>query len=120
MEKKKFGLWIGKALLFGIFFTILILLIAALLMYRVDVSIKTAGYILILAYVGAPFLGALYLGKKVRERRYLWGLFVGICYFFLFLVLSLWIGEATQLNWLAELRVLLMALAGGVIGGMIS
>ena len=120
MEKKKLGLWISKALIFASVFTLLVLLVAALLMYKADISMDTAGYVLILAYIGAPFLGALYLGKKVVEKRYLWGLFVGICYFLLFLVFSLCMGGTEQLNWVAELRVLLMALAGGVLGGMLS
>ena len=120
MEKKKISLWIGKALLFASIFTVLVLLFTALLMYKADVSMDTAGNILMLAYIGAPFLGALYLGKKVREKRYLWGLLVGICYFLLFLALSLFFGGAEQLNWTAQLRVLLMALTGGLLGGMLS
>ena len=120
MENKKFGLWIGKALLFASIFTVLVLLLTALLMYKADVSMETAGYVLMLAYIGAPFLGALYLGKKVREKRYLWGLFVGICYFLLFLLFSFVMEGAAQPNWMAQLRVLFMALAGGGIGGMIS
>ena len=120
MEKKKIGLWISKALVFASIFTLLVLLFTALLMYKVDLSMDTAGYVLMLAYIGAPFLGALYLGKKVVEKRYLWGLFVGVCYFLLFLVFSLCMGGVEQLNWPAELRVLLMALAGGVFGGMLS
>ena len=120
MEKKKLGLWISKALIFASVFTLLVLLVTALLMYKADISMDTAGYVLILAYIGAPFLGALYLGKKVVEKRYLWGLLVGICYFLLFLVFSLYMGGTEQLNWVAELRVLLMALAGGVLGGMLS
>lgn len=120
MEKKKVGLWISKALVFATVFTLLVLLITALLMYKADLSMNTAGYVLMLAYIGAPFLGALYLGKKVVEKRYLWGFVFGICYFLLFLVLSLSMGGVEQLNWSAEVRVLLMALAGGVLGGMLS
>lgn len=120
MEKKKLGLWISKAVVFASIFTLLILLVTALLMYKADLSMDTAGYLLILAYIGAPFLGALYLGKKVVEKRYLWGLLVGVCYFLLFLMFSLFMGGVEQLNWAAEVRVLLMALAGGVFGGMLS
>ena len=120
MEKKKFGLWISKALIFATVFTLLVLFVTALLMYKADVSMDTAGYVLILAYIGAPFLGAMYLGKKVVEKRYIWGLVVGICYFLLFLVFGLCMGDIEQLNWAAEIRILLMALAGGVLGGMLS
>lgn len=120
MEKKKVGLWISKALVFASVFTLLVLLFTALLMYKADLSIDTAGYVLMLAYIGAPFLGALYLGKKVVEKRYLWGLFVGGCYFLLFLVLSLAMGGVEQLHWAAQVRVLLMALVGGGLGGMLS
>ena len=120
MEKKKLGLWISKSLIFASVFTLLILLFTALLMYKADISMDTAGYVLMLAYIGAPFLGALYLGKKVVEKRYLWGLIVGVCYFLFFLLFSLAMGGVEQLNWTAEVRVLLMALAGGVLGGMLS
>ena len=120
MEKKKVGLWISKALVFASVFTLLILLFTALLMYKADISMDTAGYVLMLAYIGAPFLGALYLGKKVVEQRYLWGLIVGVCYFLLFLVFSLSMRGAEQLDLLAEVRVLLMALVGGIFGGMLS
>ena len=120
MEKKKIGLWISKALLFASIFTLLILLFTALLMYKADLSMDTAGYFLMLAYIGAPFLGALYFGKKVVEKRYLWGLVVGICYFLLFLAFSLSMGGIEQLHWAAEIRVLLLALAGGILGGMLS
>ena len=120
MEKNKVGLWITKALLFAGVFTIVILLLLALLMYRVDLSLDTAAHIMVLIYVGAPFLGALYLGKKVREKRYLWGFVVGVCYFVLFLTISLLAGGLEHPNWLAELRVFFMAAVGGILGGMLS
>lgn len=120
MEKKKVGLWIGKALLFASVFTLVVLLFTALLMYRADISMDTTGYLLMLAYIGAPFLGALYLGKKVGEKRYLWGLLVGACYFVLFFAISLLVGGVEHVDWMAQLRVFLMALAGGLIGGMLS
>ena len=67
MEKKKISLWIGKALLFASIFTVLVLLFTALLMYKADVSMDTAGNILMLAYIGAPFLVRFTWGKRLGK-----------------------------------------------------
>ena len=120
MEKKRVGLWIGKALFYAVLFTAVVLLLLALFMYKADLSQEAAGHLLLLVYVGAPFLGGCYLGTKTREKRYLWGLLFGGCYFLLFLAGSLLIGGVENMDVGALFRVFLMVLAGGVLGGMLS
>ena len=114
------GVWFGKAILFSEIFTIIVLLVLALLMFKVDLTLETTEKLMLVCYIGAPFLGAFYLGKKVVQKRFLWGLLVGICYFGIFLLLGLGLGEINIVDWGAELRVFFMSIVGGLLGGMIS
>ena len=114
------GVWLGKAIVFSVIFTIFVLLILALLMFKADLSLETTEKLMLVCYIGAPFLGAFYLGKKVVQKRFLWGLLVGICYFGVFLLLGLGLGEMDIVDWVAELRIFFMSILGGLLGGMIS
>ena len=54
MEKKTFGMWIGKALLLAVLFTALLLFLLALLLYKAALPMNTAEALLLLPFLPLP------------------------------------------------------------------
>ncbi|MFQ7582212.1 MAG: TIGR04086 family membrane protein [Pilosibacter sp.] len=87
MEAKEYGnvgkkaIWFVKSLLCGYIVTGFLLLILALMLYKLGLSEQNVNAGIVLIYVISTFSMVLYLGR--RERKFLWGLFAGITYFVL-------------------------------------
>lgn len=109
-----------KSLLCAYVITGILLLILTGLLYKMnlDEGKVTAGIIVI--YVVSTFAGGFIAGKLMRERKFLWGLTVGVLYFALLLFVSLGIYRSVQGNGADTLTTFLMCAGGGMLGGMIS
>ena len=109
-----------KALLCSYILTGILLLILAGLLYKLnlDEGKVTAGIIGI--YVMATFVGGVVAGKLLKERKFLWGLMIGILYFGLLLLVSLGLYRSLQGNGTDILTTFLLCAGGGMLGGMLS
>lgn len=109
-----------KSLLCAYVLTGILLLILTGLLYKMnlDEGKVTAGIIVI--YVVSTLAGGFVAGKLMRERKFLWGLTVGVLYFALLLFVSLGIYRSVQGNGADTLTTFLMCAGGGMLGGMIS
>lgn len=111
---------IVRALLIAYAVTGIMLLILALLLYKVNMGegAVTAGIIIV--YIVSCFLGGWTAGHNIGHKKYLWGFLTGVCYFLLLVVIS----AAFQQGSMAGVRYLITAFAmcagGGMVGGMIS
>ena len=94
-KKNSPALWIGITIGIMSGVTALLLFILSLCMYKMNLSVQIAQIVIIVIYIVVGLLGGFIMGKKMRERRFLWGLAVGAAYFFLLLVVSLEIGRAS-------------------------
>lgn len=117
-EKKL--VWILKSLLCAYVITGISLLVLTWLLYKMnlDESKVTAGIIVI--YVLSTFIGGFVIGKKSRERKFLWGLLIGVLYFVLLFIVSLGLYRSVQGNGANILTTFLMCAGGGMLGGMVS
>lgn len=117
-EKKL--VWILKSLLCVYVITGISLLVLTWLLYKMnlDESKVTAGIIVI--YVLSTFIGGFVIGKKSRERKFLWGLLIGVLYFVLLFIVSLGLYRSVQGNGANILTTFLMCAGGGMLGGMVS
>lgn len=109
-----------KSLLVMYLITGLLLLLLAILMYKLDLSVSIANIGIIAIYVISGFIGGLLIGKRMKMRKFLWGMVVGVSYFGILLLASLIanggvIEDVTQL-----LITLVLCAASATIGGMIS
>lgn len=123
MERKKeketrIG-WVIKALLAAYLTSCVMLLVLSFLLYKFDLSEQAVQTGIILTYVLSAFVGGFLIGKKVKTRRFLWGMAVGMLYFILLAGISFGVYRSSfgGMEWLLAFGT---CVAGGMAGGMMS
>ena len=74
------GSWIVTAVL-------LVLLAAAMMKFQLEEGKISAAVTVI--YLGSAFLGGRIAGRRTENKKYLWGLLAGMCYFAVLFLLTL-------------------------------
>lgn len=118
--KKSKVITILKSLLFAYIVTGLLLLLLALLLYKLDMDESKVAVGIIAIYLVSSFLGGLLAGKGFGTRRFLWGLLAGALYFVILLMMSLASGHVLQMPVMGVVTTLALCLGGGMLGGMVS
>lgn len=97
--------------------TAVLILVFSLILYRFRLGTDLMMVMVRAIYALASFAGAFLLGKKIRTRRFLWGLLFGGSYLVLTVLLSWTLngGLPASILWNAAL-----CLGGGMLGGMLS
>lgn len=111
-------MWMLKALLVSYIITGILLLVLALLMYKIELNEKAVSAAIVAVYLVSTFLGGIVIGKLARVRKFLWGMGLGVIYFGLLLLITLGVyrtlnGDATGL-----LTTFILCACGGMAGGM--
>ena len=102
MEAKEYGnvgkkaIWFVKSLLCGYIVTGFLLMILALMLYKLGLSEQNVNAGIVLIYVISTFSAGFVLGKLAGKRKFLWGLFAGITYFVLLMLITLGVYHAFQ------------------------
>ncbi|WP_440321532.1 TIGR04086 family membrane protein [Laedolimicola sp.] len=108
-----------KALLAAYIATGGLLLLLALLLYKLRLSESVINLSITAIYLIACFLAGFLMGKMMKTRKYLWGAAGGLLYFTLLALISLAArqGSAEASSFITTL---LLCTAGGTLGGMLS
>ncbi|MFR5028828.1 MAG: TIGR04086 family membrane protein, partial [Coprococcus sp.] len=77
-----------KGLILSYLLTIIMLFITAVVVYKVGISDKVLGILVVVIYIVATFAGGFVTGRKVREKRFLWGMVYGLTYISVALTVS--------------------------------
>lgn len=109
-----------KGLLFSYLLTGVLLLVLALLLYKMGLSEKIVSICIIGIYVIATFTGGFLTGKKMGNKRFVWGLLLGIAYFLILVVISLCVNHSIGEFSNHFFTTLVLCGAGGMLGGMLS
>ena len=109
-----------KSLLFSYILTGGLLLLLALLLYRFSLPEKIVSISIIVIYVGATFLAGFLTGKKMKSRKFLWGLAMGSAYFLVLVIVSLVVNHSVGDLSDSFLTTLVLCAGGGMLGGMLS
>lgn len=109
-----------KGLLFSYILTVLLLGLLAFLLYRFGLDEKTVSFAVIAIYVAATAFGGFITGKKMQNRRFLWGLLLGGAYFAILTVVSLIVGKGDIQFGNSFFTTLVLCAGGGMLGGMFS
>ncbi len=109
-----------KSLLFSYILTVLMLGVLAFLLYKLQLGEKAVSIAIIVIYVAATFFGGFLAGKRMRSRRFLWGLLVGGAYFIILAAVSLIAGKGNIQMGNSFFTTLALCAGGGMLGGMIS
>ena len=103
-----------KALLAAYIVTGGLLLLLALLLYKLRLSESVINLSITAIYLIACFLAGFLMGKMMKTRKYLWGAAGGLLYFTLLAARQ---GSAEASSFITTL---LLCTAGGTLGGMLS
>lgn len=97
-----------------------LLLLLALFVYRFGLSEKAVSLLIIGVYIGVTFLAGFFTGKKLKTRKFLWGLLMGTMYFLVLIILSLAVNHSFKDVATNFFSVLVMCAGSGMLGGMLS
>lgn len=119
-KKESKGIWLLKALLAGYVVTGILLMILALLLYKIDLDEQKVTVGIVATYVISTFVGGFIMGKLVEEQKFIWGLVLGVIYFLLLFAVSFAVNHRLQSNGTNLVTTLLLCAGGGMLGGMVS
>lgn len=109
-----------KGLLISYIITAFMLLILAFVMLKLDTpSIVVSGGIN-LAYIISAFAGGFFAGKKIEQKKFVWGMIVGLLYFVILLLVSLTMNRISPMPIGNMFTVFIISVLSGMLGGMIS
>lgn len=109
-----------KSLLAAYIVTGILLLLLALLLYKLQLSESVVNIGIIAIYVAACFLGGFLEGKMMKTRKFLWGGAFGLLYFAVLAIISLAVGQGFSGSSSHFVTTLILCMAGGTLGGMVS
>ena len=96
------------------------LFLLAFLLYKMELTenIVTIGIMVI--FVVSGLLGGIIIGKRMKRRKFLWGIMVGAAYFLVLMIGSVLMNRGLTSDGLHMAMTLLMCMGAGMIGGMVS
>ena len=113
-------LFLLKTLLFSYILTGALLALLAFQLYKVGLTEKIVSIVIIAIYVAATFFAGFMAGKKLKNRKFLWGLLMGSAYFLVLAGISLVLGKPAGQLGDSVVTTLVLCAAGGMLGGMLS
>ena len=109
-----------KSLLFSYILTGVLLALLAFALYRFGLGEKTVSIAIIAIYVVATLFSGFAAGKRIKSRRFLWGLLMGCAYFLILAVVSFIAGKGDVQVGSSFFTTLALCAGGGMLGGMLS
>lgn len=113
-------MWVLKSLLVSYVITGILLVVLAMLLYKLELNERIVSASIVGIYVISTLAGGFIIGKLVRVRRFLWGLGLGMAYFAFLMLITLGVYHTLNGNGINLLTVFILCAGGGMIGGMIS
>lgn len=98
----------------------LLLLILALLLYKMELSESAVKIGIIVIYVISGIAGGFLMGKIMKEQKFLWGLAAGAIYFILLFLVSAVVKGGFDMEMTKVATTMILCGASGMAGGMIS
>ena len=117
---RKIVLKVLSTLLIMYILTGVALFVLAFLLYKMELTenIVTIGITAI--YVVSGLLGGIIIGKRMKTRRFLWGIIMGAAYFLVLLIGSALLNRGLTSDMPHIGLTLVMCMGAGMIGGMVS
>lgn len=109
-----------KGLILSYAITGVLLAILAFLVFQFGLSESITDVSITAIYVVVTFLGAFIVGKRVKERKFLWGFLLGLLYIVIISAVAIALGQAFDVTSTANLSTVALCIGGGLLGGMLS
>lgn len=118
--KKSRAMLVLKALVVSYVTTGILLLILALVLFKMELNQSKVSIGIIAIYIVASFIGGWVAGKGAGKQKFLWGLVIGCAYFLMLTIISLLTNGNLQSEISQLLTTLMLCMGGGMLGGMLS
>ena len=109
-----------KSLFLSYLLTAGLLMLLALLLYKLRLGEGVVNIAITVIYVAATLLAGFLAGKKMQSRKFLWGLMEGCAYFAVMALISLFVNRSGGVSGDSFCTTLIICAAGGMLGGMLS
>ncbi|WP_124065207.1 TIGR04086 family membrane protein [Clostridium sp. E02] len=119
MEKSKFQVTL-RNLLITYILTGILLVVLALGLYRFRLKEDQIRLGVNVVYILSCLIGGLLMGKSIRQRRFFWGLLLGLLYFVILLAISFLMNRGINGSLNQILTTMAVCAVSGTAGGMLS
>lgn len=109
-----------KAILVSWLVTAILLMVLALLMFKMELDESKVSIGIIAVYVISTFFGGRIAGKSAQTRKFLWGMLAGLGYFLVLLVVTLAMEKSMSASVTQLATTVCLCIGGGMLGGMLS
>jgi len=109
-----------KGLLFSYIITTFSLLLLSLFMLKLELPSIAISIGINFAYILSAFIGGFFAGKKIEQKKFLWGLAMGVLYFVILMLVSLFMNSTSSLPLGSMFTVFIICSLSGMLGGMLS
>lgn len=120
MGQKPKILVVIRSLLFSYVLTGIFLAALAFFLYKMKLGERQVALGVNAIYIITCFLGGFMIGKSMGQRKFLWGFVLGAAYFAVLLLVTLVLNQGFNREMQSIVTVLVMCLASGTAGGMLS
>ncbi len=119
MGNKNMLLTVLKILLLMYVITGIFLLVLTLLLSKTQLSESAVSIGIVVIYVVSGFVGGLLAGKKMKSRKFFWGMVMGACYFLVLAIGSVIFHKGLDMEAGRFATTLILCIASGMVGGMV-
>lgn len=113
-------IYVLEGLVISYIVTALLLLLISFLMLKLDLSSAVISGSINFSYIVSAFIGGFFIGKKTEQKKFIWGLLVGVFYFVILMLVSLLMNRVSPLPLGRLFTVFVITSMSGMLGGMIS
>ena len=111
---------IGKILLLLYAVTAILLFLLAILVQQFNWDNDAISIGISMVYVISCFIGGFFVGKVQQNKKFIWGILIGLAYVIIMLVITLVVKHGFHSSVSAFVTNLLLCLGAGMLGGMLS
>ncbi|MDO4554227.1 MAG: TIGR04086 family membrane protein [Lachnospiraceae bacterium] len=108
-----------KGLTLSYLITGTLLLLLALGIWKLQFSEQIVNAGMILSYILSTLAGGFYLGKSRREKKFLWGLLLGILYMVILFLAAIIVNGPSDFMNRSTITSGLICILSGMLGGML-
>lgn len=109
-----------KSLVISYIVTGIMLLVIAFSLYKFDITEGTINLLITAVYVVSSFVGGFAVGRMVQEKKFLWGLILGIAYAVVIMLVSFVVNGTIDFTATSAIYQTALCVGGGMLGGMLS
>ena len=110
---------ICKVLVFAYALTGILLLVLAFLLYKFEMARSKMEIAVVIIYILVNMIAGMIAGKAAREKKYIWGAIVGLCYFAILSIVSFIVTRSFYDSGSSAVVAFLVCTGSGMFGGMI-